>query len=103
MCVYFARMGKTPAHKIGKSAYADSRIQAIQISSPLPVKLVAWINAPTHEALARLEKQTHKAASMFGARSRGEWFNLGDGAIRKIIDAVVDMTPEDVAGVNYEL
>ncbi|EXL09584.1 GIY-YIG nuclease family protein [Aquamicrobium defluvii] len=103
MCVYFVRMGSTPAHKIGLAYHADSRVKSIQTGSPLPVRLVAWINAPTRKALHNIEREAHAQASRYGIRARGEWFNLGDGAVRKVIDGVVATTPGDVLGVNYDL
>lgn len=103
MCVYFVKMGSTPAYKIGLAYHADSRVKSIQTGSPLPVKLVAWINAPTRQALIRIEKVAHAQAAKYGARAQGEWFNLADGAVRKVIDGVIAVSPADVLGVNYEL
>lgn len=103
MCVYFVRMGSTPAYKIGIAYDAESRIKNLQTHSPLKLKFKAWINSPTRESLLKVEREAHRLAGIYGAKAHGEWFNLDEGAVRKIIDGVISSVPEHVMGVNYDI
>jgi len=100
-CVYFIRMAGTDAYKIGLTHHARQRLSAIGAGVPVPVTLEGWVSFFDNRVLGEAESRAHEIADFYGERLKGEWFNLREHHVIKIIDALTDGMEDDVMGVSY--
>ena len=98
--IYFVRMGALPSYKIGKAGTLDNRLYQLQISSPAPLSVAAFITFFDGKSLSKAESLAHSIAASVGSRLRGEWFALSPQAIRMVIDRVTDEFSDEVYAVT---
>lgn len=99
-CVYFVRLDNTDAYKIGYTHHLGQRLSAIGAGIPAPVRAVAWVSFLDPDWLGEAEAQAHKLASIYGARIKGEWFNLKNEDIPKIVDGLIEALRDQVMDVS---
>lgn len=100
-CIYFVRMDGTDAYKIGYTFHLRQRLSAIGAGIPVPVRAVSWVSFYDERVLGEAEYRAHELASFYGERLKGEWFNLKDHHVRKIVDDLIEGLRDEVMGVSY--
>lgn len=101
-CIYFVRMGSTDAYKIGYTHHLRQRVSALGAGIPVPVFPVSWVSFFDDNWLGEAEFRAHELAGLYGDRLKGEWFNLKEDHIRKIVDNLVEGLRDEVMGVSYD-
>lgn len=102
--VYLIQAGDSFRFKIGRSVDPERRIKEIQIGSSVKLKLLCQKNC---RDMCVQENRWHE---LFGAsRRHGEWFDLDEKQLPKIVSALKDSknnarATKDVAGgLDYQI
>ena len=72
-------------YKIGRTLNLKSRISGLNTGSPLPIRLVHWVECADY---VHVEWNLHEA--FCGLQERGEWFRLCDRRAQEVIDDMND-------------
>lgn len=85
------------AVKFGRTAgRLEKRIKALQVGSPVDLKLVCWILAP-----ANYETGIHHFLKR-DAHLRGEWFKLNHPDTEIVLEAIASGEPATLKKIIYE-
>lgn len=80
--IYFILNEDSQAIKIGRTKNLEQRIQALQTSSPNPLKLLKSIQLSSEQEADELEQLLHERFGDF--RMEGEWFKAETGLMEYV-------------------
>ncbi len=93
--VYIVHAENTCFYKIGATKFdLDKRIKSLQTGCPFEITIHHWI---AFDPPFKLEKHMHKNAPD-GSRRAGEWFELSDDQLKKLIVCGEDFSKENGNG-----
>lgn len=100
--VYFIRMGKTTAIKIGCAEVVAKRLSDLQIGSPVELTVAGFVSFWKRKWMRRAESAAFKIADELGARHlRGEWYDMELEFAESVWKTLIDRSAEQVMGAAW--
>lgn len=83
--VYLIRAGDTDHYKIGISNRIKTRLETLQIGSPLPLEPIATCSLPNRDMAQAVECELHQTLSDF--KISGEWYSLNESRLALVLSS----------------
>lgn len=99
-CVYFIRMGETSAVKVGHTGCISNRMMQLRVSSPVDLRLAGFVSFIDDQTQIVAEQRAHQIAMAHGKPLLGEWFDLSQDAVKKIVDELSSEYSEHVFSIG---